>query len=150
MRPDVMILGFWMSSSLSAKGWHIWGYWYFSWQSWFQLQLHPVLHFTRYILHQFSWVHFLSNVWLFRPHGLQNARIPCLSPTPGACSNSCPLSRDAIQPSHPLLSSSPPAFNISQHQGLFQWVHSLHDVAKLLKFWLQRQSFQWIFRIDFL
>ena len=41
---------------------------------------------------------------------------------------------DAIQPSHPLLSPSPPAFNLSQNQGLFQWVCSLHQVAKVLEF----------------
>ena len=55
---------------------------------------------------------------------------------------------DAIQPSHPLPSSSP-AFNLSQHQGLFQRVSSLHQVAKVLEFQLQHQSFQWIFRTDF-
>ena len=49
---------------------------------------------------------------------------------------------DAIQPSHPLLSPSPPAFNLSQHQGLFQWVRSSHQVAKVLEFQLQHQSFQ--------
>ena len=54
------------------------------------------------------------------------------------------------QPSHPLLSLSPSTFNLSQHQGLFQWVGSLHQVAKVLEFQLQRQSFQWIFRTDFL
>ena len=42
--------------------------------------------------------------------------------------------RDAIQPSHPLSSPSPPTFNLSQHQGLFQWVSSLHQVAKVLEF----------------
>ena len=47
---------------------------------------------------------------------------------------------DAIQPPHPLPSPSPPAFNLSQHQGLFQWVSSLHQVAKALKFQLQHQS----------
>ena len=57
---------------------------------------------------------------------------------------------DGIQPSHPLLSPSPPAFNLSQHQGLFQWVNSLHEVAKVLEFQLQHQSFQWIPRTDFL
>ena len=57
---------------------------------------------------------------------------------------------DAIQPSHPLSSPSPPAFNLSQHQGLFQWVSSSHQVAKVLEFQLQHQSFQWILRIDFL
>ena len=57
---------------------------------------------------------------------------------------------DAIQASHPLLSPFPPAFNLSQHQGLFQWVRSSHQVAKVLEFQLQHQSFQWIFRTDFL
>ena len=57
---------------------------------------------------------------------------------------------DAIQPSHPLTSPSLPAFNLSQHQGLFQWVSSLHQVAKGLELQLQHQSFQWIFRTDFL
>ena len=55
-----------------------------------------------------------------------------------------------IQPSHPLLSPSPPAPNPSQHQGLFQWVNSSHEVAKVSGFQLQHQSFQWIFRTDFL
>ena len=50
---------------------------------------------------------------------------------------------DAIQPSHPLSSSSPPALYLSQHQGLFKWVSSLHQVAKVLEFQLQHQSFQW-------
>ena len=53
---------------------------------------------------------------------------------------------DAIQPSHPLLTPSSPAFNLSQHQGLFQWISSSNRVAKGLK--LQLQSFQWIFRVD--
>ena len=57
---------------------------------------------------------------------------------------------DAIQPSHPLLSPSPPVFNLSQHQSLFQRVSSLHQVAKVLEFQLQHQSFQWIFTTDFL
>ena len=57
---------------------------------------------------------------------------------------------DAIQPSHPLSSPSPPTFNRSQHQGLFQSVSSSHQVAKALEFQLQHQSFQWLFRTDFL
>ena len=57
---------------------------------------------------------------------------------------------NAIQPSHPLLSPSPPALNLSQHQGLFQWVSSSHQVTKVLELQLQHQSFQWIFRADFL
>ena len=55
----------------------------------------------------------------------------------------------AIQPSHPLSSPSP-VFSLSQHQGLFQWVSSSHQLAKVLKFQLQHQSFQWVFRTDFL
>ena len=57
---------------------------------------------------------------------------------------------DAIQPSHPLSSRSPPAPNPSQHRGLFQWVSSLHEVAKVLEFQLQHQSLQWTLRIDLL
>ena len=57
---------------------------------------------------------------------------------------------DSIQPSHPLSSPSPPTFSLSQHQGLFQWVNSSHQVAKILEFQLHHQSFQWIFRTDFL
>ena len=56
---------------------------------------------------------------------------------------------DTIQPSHPLSSLSPPTFNLSQHQGLSQWVNSLHHVAEVLEFQLQHQSFQWIFRTNF-
>ena len=57
---------------------------------------------------------------------------------------------DAIHPSHPLWSPSPPALNFSQHHGLFKWVSSSHQMAKVLKFQLQHQSFQWLFRVDFL
>ena len=57
---------------------------------------------------------------------------------------------DAIQPSHPLSSPSPPTFNLSQHQGLFQWVSFSHQVAKVLELLLQHQSFQWILRTDLL
>ena len=63
---------------------------------------------------------------------------------------------DAIQPSCPLLSPSPPAFNLSQHQGLFQWVCSSHQVAKVLELQVQQQALQWTpkadlsFRMDWL
>ena len=63
------------------------------------------------------------------PHGPQHARTPCPSPVPQVhwvC--------DAIQPSHPVLSPSPPTFNLSQHQGLYQWVSSSHQVAKVWSF----------------
>ena len=56
---------------------------------------------------------------------------------------------DAIQPSHPLSSPFPPAFNLSQYQGLFKWASSSHQVAKVLEFQLQQQFFQWIFRTNF-
>ena len=82
-----------------------------------------------------------------RPHGLQHARLPSIT-------NSQNLLKlvqwvgDAIQPSHPLLSPYPLAVNLSQQQGLFQWVSSLCQVTKVLE--LQHQSFQWMFRVDFL
>ena len=57
---------------------------------------------------------------------------------------------DAIQPSHPLSSPYPPTFNLSQHQGLFKWVSSSYQVAKVLEFQLQHQSFQWTPRTDLL
>ena len=57
---------------------------------------------------------------------------------------------DVTQPSHPLSSPSPPAFDLSQHQGLFQWVNFSHEVAKVLGLQLQHQSFQWTPRTDLL
>ena len=69
-----------------------------------------------------------------RPHGLQHARLPCPSPTPRACSNSYPSIGDAIKPSHPLSSPSPPAFSLSQYQCLFQCISSSHQVAKYWSF----------------
>ena len=57
---------------------------------------------------------------------------------------------DTIQPSHPLPFSSPPALNVSQNQGLFKWISSPHQVAKVLEFQLQHQSFQWTPKTDLL
>ena len=66
-----------------------------------------------------------------QPHGLQHDRLPCPSPAPRVYSNSCPSSRWC----HPTISSlSPPALNLSQHQGLFKWVSSSHWVAKYWSF----------------
>ena len=80
-----------------------------------------------------------------RPHEPQHARPPCPSPTPRVHPNPCPLTRWC----HPTISSpSPPALNLSQHQGLFKGVTSLHQVAKVLEFQLQHQSFQFISRTD--
>ena len=68
-----------------------------------------------------------------QPHGLQHVRLPCPS-SPGACSNSCRLNQEC----HPTISSSvapsPPALNLSQHQGLFQWVSSSHQWPKYCSF----------------
>ena len=84
-----------------------------------------------------------------RPHELQHARPPCPSPTLGIYPNSCPLIR-WCHPTYPLLSPSSSAFNLSQPQGLFRWVSSSHQVAKVLEFQLQHQSFQWTPRTDLL
>ena len=85
-----------------------------------------------------------------QPHGLQHAGVPCPSPTPRACSNSRPSS----QWCHPAISSSIIPFtsclHSSQHQDLCQWVSSSHQVDKVLKLQFQHQTFQWIFRTDFL
>ena len=83
----------------------------------------------------------------------------CLFVTPwtAACQASLSITKsqthvhwvsDAIQPSHPLSSPSPRTFNLSQHQGLFKWVRSSHQVAKVLEFQLQHQSFQWTLKND--
>ena len=86
----------------------------------------------------------------FWPHELQHIRLPCPSLFPRVCSNSIHLVSDSIQfiqPSHSLLPSSI-ALNLSQHQSLFQWIGSSHQVAEVLE--LQHQSFWWILRADFL
>ena len=84
------------------------------------------------------------------PRELQHVRLPCPLLSPGVCSNSCPSSRWC----HPTSSSSivpfSSAFNLSQHQGLFQGVGSSYQMTKVLGLQLQHQSFQWIFRVDFL
>ena len=86
-----------------------------------------------------------------QPHGLQHTRLPCPSPSPGACSNSCSLSQWChLTISSSVSLASPPAFNLSQHQDLFQWVSSSHQMARVLELQLQHQPFQWIFRTDFL
>ena len=85
-----------------------------------------------------------------QPHELQHARPHCPSPTPGAHPNPCPSS----QWCHITISSSVVPFsscpNLSWHQGLFQRVNSSHQVAKVLEFQLQHQSFQWTPRTDLL
>ena len=93
----------------------------------------------------FSSVQLLSHVQLFATPRTTTHQPLCPSPTTRVYPNSCPWIGDAIQPSCPLSSPSPPAFNLSQHQGHFKWVSSSHQVAKVLEFQLQHQSFQGIF-----
>ena len=83
-----------------------------------------------------------------RPWGLQPSRLPVHCQFPEVTQTHVHWGSNAIQPSHPLSSPNPPALNLSQHQGLFQWISSSHQVAKVLE--LQHQAFQWIFRTDFL
>ena len=85
-----------------------------------------------------------------KPHEPQHAKPPCPSPTPRAYLNSCPLHRWCRSTISCSVIPSPPALNLSQHQGLFEWVSSLHQVAKILEFQLQLQSFQWTPRHDLL
>ena len=76
------------------------------------------------------------------PMNLKTPGLPVHHQLPEFTQTHAHLIGDAIQPSHPLSSPSPPAFNLSQHQGLFQRVNSSHEVAKVLEFQLQHQSFQ--------
>ena len=98
------------------------------------------------IHNQFSRSVMSHSLW---PHGLQHTRPPHPSPIPEFTLTHVHWVGDATQPSPPLLSPSSPAFNLFQHQGLFKWVSSLQQEAKVLEFQLQHQSFQWIFRTDF-
>ena len=101
-----------------------------------------------YLLVTFSSVQLLSHVWLCNPMACSTPGLPVYHQLPEFTQTYAHWVSDAIQPSHPL--SSPSAFNLSQHQSLFQWVSSSHWVAKILELQLQHQSFQWIFRTDFL
>ena len=107
----------------------------------------------------FPWFHFisissvqsLSRVWLFATPWAARRQASLSIINSQSSPKLMSIVSDAIQPSHPLSSPSPPAFNLSQHQGLFQWVSSSHQVAKVLEFQFQlKHSFQWIFRTDFL
>ena len=86
-----------------------------------------------------------------RPHRMQHARLPfALYHCPEFVQTHVHWVSDAIQPSHLLSTPSPPAFDLSQHHGFFQWVSSSHPLAKVLELQLQLKSFQWLFRTDFL
>ena len=98
---------------------------------------------------QFSSVHSVVSDSLW-PHESQHTRSPCPLPTPGVYSNSCPLSRWC----HPTISSSVVPFSSCPQSlpasGVFQWLSSSHEVAKVLEFQLQHQSSQWTPRTDLL
>ena len=98
----------------------------------------------------FVLVQSLSCVWFCDPMDCSMPGLPIYHQLPEFTQTHVHWIGDAIRPSHPLPSSSPPAFDVSQHQGLFKWVSSSHQMAKVLQFQLQHQSFQWIFRTDFL
>ena len=103
------------------------------------------------ILNQFSSVQLLSHVWLFcEPMNCSTPGFPVHHRLPKFTQTHVHRVGDAIQPSHPLSSPSPPAPNPSQHQSLFQWVNSSHEVAKVLEVRLQHQSFQWTPRTELL
>ena len=85
-----------------------------------------------------------------RPHGLPMPSIPVHHQLPELPQTHVHWVSDAIQPFHPLLPPSPFAVSLSQSQCLFQWVGSLHQVAKVLELQLWHQSFQSMFRVDFL
>ena len=95
-------------------------------------------------------VHSLSCVRLFATQWTAHSRLPWPSPSPELAQTHVHWVSGAIQPSHPLSPSSPFCFSLSQHQGVFQWVGSSHQVAQVLELQLHNQFFQWIFRVDFL
>ena len=92
---------------------------------------------------QFTSVQLLSCVWLCDPMNRSKPGFAVHHQLPESTQTHVHWVDDAIQPSHPLSSPSPPALNLSQHQGLFQWVSSSNQVAKVLDLQFQHQSFQW-------
>ena len=97
--------------------------------------------------YHFSSVQSLSHVWLFATQWIAIRQgLPVHHQLSESTQTHVHRVSDAIQPSHPLSSPSPPAFYLSQHQGLFKWLSCLHQMANVLEFQLQHQSFQWIFR----
>ena len=117
--------------------------------------LHPrhslvgLLFFTSWIFSQFSSVAQLCPT-LCNPMNCSTPVLPVHHQLPEFTQTHVHWVSDVIQPSHPLSSPFPPALNLSQHQGLFKWVSSSHQVAKVLEFQLQHQSFQWTPRTDLL
>ena len=92
----------------------------------------------------------LSRVWLCDPMDCNTSGFPVHHQLLKLTQTHVHWIGDGIQPSHPLSSPCPPTFKLSQHQDLFKWVSSSHQVAKVLEFQLQYQSFQWTPRTDLL
>ena len=107
-------------------------------------------YFTFKYKFQLSSVQLLSRVSLCDPMDCSMPGLPVHHQLPEFSQTHVHWIGDAIQPQHPLSSLSPPTFNLSQRQGLFKWVLSSHQVAKVLEFQLQHQSFQWKPRTDLL
>ena len=106
---------------------------------------------TVFIYISFSSVQSLSCVWLCcDPMNCSTPGLPVHRQLPEFTQTGVHRVSDASQPSHPLSSPSPPDPNPFQHQGLFQWVNSSHEVARVLEFQLQHQSFQWTPRTNLL
>ena len=97
------------------------------------------LYYERYwiLFHMFQFSSVAQSCLTLQPHGLQHARLPCPSPLPELAQTQVHWVSNAFQPSHPLLSLSPLAFTLSQHQALFQGVSSSYQVAKALELQLQ-------------
>ena len=108
--------------------------------------MHSGINITRFFCYCCSVVQ--SCLTLCDPTDCSTLGFPVLHHLPELAQTHVHRVSDASQPSHPLSSPSPPAFNLSQHQGLFQGVTSSHQVAKGLE--LQLQCFQWLVRVDFL
>ena len=141
----------------SLVGYSPWGHKESDTNEWLTHSLHFLIFYIYYwyciqllsIMCSVSSVQSLSHVQLFATPRTAACQASLFITNSGSLLKLHPVG-DAIRPSHLLSSPSPPAFNLSQHQGLFQWVTSSHLVAKVLQFQLQHQSFQWIFRTDFL
>ena len=116
-------------------------------QPWAYLTIHEPILFRFWL--QYSSVQSLSHVWLCDPMDCSTSGFPVQHQLLEFTQTHVHRVNDAIQPPHPLLSPSP-AFNLSQHQGPFKWVSSSRQVAKVLEFQPQHQSFQWIFRTNFI
>ena len=122
-----------------------------SYAAWCPMSEKSLFHiFCPFLVALFSSVQSLSCVWLCNPMNCSMPGLPVHHQLPESSQTHVHLVGDAIQPSHPLSSPSPPALNLSQHQGLLKWVSSLHQVAKILEFQPQHQSLQWTLRTDLL